>query len=105
MELLELDTEHVISRGQVTLLEKQRLIDDCLGKSYEISLGCGLFGNCLNIHCSCMKTYVSEILCRMVQGCCNLDLLLLAYSQTIVAMLQTRESQVIDAKGSKEKIC
>ncbi|WVZ74171.1 hypothetical protein U9M48_022385 [Paspalum notatum var. saurae] len=40
-QLLELDPEHVISRGQVTLSEKQRLIDDCLEKSYEISLGCG----------------------------------------------------------------
>ncbi|GJN21870.1 hypothetical protein PR202_gb09391 [Eleusine coracana subsp. coracana] len=46
-QLLKLDPEHVISRGQATLSEKQRLIDDCLDKSYEISLGCGQFGNCL----------------------------------------------------------
>ncbi|AQK73595.1 hypothetical protein ZEAMMB73_Zm00001d017640 [Zea mays] len=48
-QLLELDPEHVISHGQATLLEKQRLIDDCLEKSYEISLGCGQFGSCLVI--------------------------------------------------------
>ncbi|EAY87100.1 hypothetical protein OsI_08498 [Oryza sativa Indica Group] len=45
--LLELDPEEVISRGQATLSHKQKLIDECLEKSYEIALGCGRFGNCL----------------------------------------------------------
>jgi hypothetical protein len=47
LQLLELDPEKVISRGQVTLSQKQTLIADCLEKSYEIALGCGQFGNCL----------------------------------------------------------
>jgi hypothetical protein len=47
LQLLELDPEQVVSRGQVTLSQKQALIDDCLEKSYEIALGCGRFGNCL----------------------------------------------------------
>jgi hypothetical protein len=56
---LELDPDHVISRGQVTLLEKQRLIDDCLENSYEISLGCCQFGNCLVILLSHTDYYFS----------------------------------------------
>ncbi|OEL24177.1 hypothetical protein BAE44_0014804 [Dichanthelium oligosanthes] len=60
-QLLELDPEHVISRGQVTLLEKQRLIDNCLGKSYEISLGCGQFGNCLAVDADAISNLRSEL--------------------------------------------
>nr|ACF88468.1 unknown [Zea mays] len=60
-QLLELDPEHVISHGQATLLEKQRLIDDCLEKSYEISLGCGQFGSCLAVDADAISNLRSEL--------------------------------------------
>ncbi|KAK3158757.1 hypothetical protein QOZ80_2AG0141170 [Eleusine coracana subsp. coracana] len=60
-QLLKLDPEHVISRGQATLSEKQRLIDDCLDKSYEISLGCGQFGNCLAVNADAISNLRSEL--------------------------------------------
>ncbi|KAH1213888.1 Vestitone reductase [Glycine max] len=38
-QLLSLDLDNIISTGTVSLSDKQKLIDDCLKKSYEISLG------------------------------------------------------------------
>jgi len=73
-QLLELDPEHVISRGQVTLLEKQRLIDDCLGKSYEISLGCGQFGNCLAVDADSISNLRSELGHQLASKSRNLNL-------------------------------
>lgn len=46
-QLSELDPDYVISLGQDSLAHKQKLIDECLDKSYEISLGSGQFGHCL----------------------------------------------------------
>uniref|UniRef100_A0A0D9VJL0 DHHA1 domain-containing protein n=1 Tax=Leersia perrieri TaxID=77586 RepID=A0A0D9VJL0_9ORYZ len=59
--LLELDPEEVISRGQATLSYKQKLIDDCLEKSYEIALGCGSFGNCLAVNADAISNLRSEL--------------------------------------------
>lgn len=44
---MTLDPELVISKGRATLSHKQKLIDDVLEQSYEISLGGGSFGYCL----------------------------------------------------------
>ncbi|KAG2385046.1 uncharacterized protein HKW66_Vig0121380 [Vigna angularis] len=46
-QLLSLDSNTIISRGMLSLSLKQKLIDDCLSKSYEIALGNGAFGHCL----------------------------------------------------------
>lgn len=46
-QLLGLNVESVISQGLVSLSQKQKLIDDALNHSYQISLGAGLFGHCL----------------------------------------------------------
>uniref|UniRef100_A0A0A9DZ58 DHHA1 domain-containing protein n=1 Tax=Arundo donax TaxID=35708 RepID=A0A0A9DZ58_ARUDO len=73
-QLLELDLEDVISRGQVTLLEKQRLIDDCLEKSYEISLGCGQFGNCLAVDADAISNLRSELGNQLASKSRNLNL-------------------------------
>ncbi|KAL6634926.1 hypothetical protein ACP70R_027597 [Stipagrostis hirtigluma subsp. patula] len=72
--LLELDPEHVISRGQVTLLEKQRLIDACLENSYEISLGCGQFGNCLAVDADAISNLRSELGNQLASKSRNLNL-------------------------------
>ncbi|VAI48113.1 unnamed protein product [Triticum turgidum subsp. durum] len=61
IRLLELDPEQVISRGQVTLSQKQTLIDDCLQKSFEIALGCGQFGNCLAVNADAISMLRSEL--------------------------------------------
>ncbi|KAL6911744.1 hypothetical protein ACP4OV_000549 [Aristida adscensionis] len=73
-QLLELDPEHVVSRGQVTLLEKQRLIDACLEKSYEISLGCGQFGNCLAVDADAISNLRSELGNQLASKSRNLNL-------------------------------
>ncbi|KAK7291318.1 hypothetical protein RIF29_06363 [Crotalaria pallida] len=49
-QLLSLDLDSVISRGNVSLSHKQKLIDDCLSTSYEISLGNGAYGHCLAVN-------------------------------------------------------
>jgi len=46
-QLLSLDLDTVISQGMVSLSHKQKLIDDCLSKSFEIALGNGAHGRCL----------------------------------------------------------
>ncbi|KAH9318600.1 hypothetical protein KI387_020369, partial [Taxus chinensis] len=46
-QLLALDPRSVIERGQTSLSHTQRLIDEAIEQSYEISLGNGKFGNCL----------------------------------------------------------
>ncbi|CAL0332612.1 unnamed protein product [Lupinus luteus] len=48
-QLLSLDLDSVISQGMVSLSHKQKLIDDCLSKSYEIALGTGAYGHCLAV--------------------------------------------------------
>ncbi|XP_047167963.1 uncharacterized protein LOC124836800 isoform X3 [Vigna umbellata] len=49
-QLLSLDSNTIISRGMLSLSLKQKLIDDCLSKSYEIALGNGAFGHCLAVN-------------------------------------------------------
>ncbi|MCH81561.1 hypothetical protein A2U01_0002351 [Trifolium medium] len=49
-QLLSLDLENVISQGTVSLSHKQKLIDECLSKSYEIALGNGAYGHCLAVN-------------------------------------------------------
>ncbi|XP_062222420.1 uncharacterized protein LOC133921520 [Phragmites australis] len=73
-QLLELDPERVISRGQVTLLEKQRLIDGCLEKSYEITLGCGQFGNCLAVDADAISNLRSELGNQLASKSRNMNL-------------------------------
>jgi len=46
-QLLALDPRSVIEKGWDSLSHKQKLIDEALEQSYEISLGNGKFGNCL----------------------------------------------------------
>lgn len=49
-QLLSLDLDTVISQGMVSLSHKQKLIDDCLSKSFEIALGNGAYGRCLAVN-------------------------------------------------------
>ncbi|KAG8071891.1 hypothetical protein GUJ93_ZPchr0006g44034 [Zizania palustris] len=73
-QLLELDPEQVISRGQATLSHKQRLIDDCLEKSYEIALGHGEFGNCLAVDADAISNLRSELGNQLANKSRNLNL-------------------------------
>ncbi|KAH1152375.1 hypothetical protein GYH30_045719 [Glycine max] len=57
-QLLSLDLDNVISTGTVSLSDKQKLIDDCLRKSYEIALGNAEFGYCLAVNAD---TALSEL--------------------------------------------
>lgn len=57
-QLLSLDLDIIISEGISSLSHKQKLIDDCLGKSYEIALGNGAFGHCLAVNAD---TALSEL--------------------------------------------
>ncbi|XP_027357338.1 uncharacterized protein LOC113866734 [Abrus precatorius] len=57
-QLLSLDLDTVISKGMRSLSHKQKLIDDCLGKSYKIALGNGAYGHCLAVNAD---TALSEL--------------------------------------------
>lgn len=57
-QLLSLDLDTIISKGTSSLSHKQKLIDDCLSKSYEIALGNGAFGHCLAVNAD---TALSEL--------------------------------------------
>ncbi|CAJ2667200.1 unnamed protein product [Trifolium pratense] len=57
-QLLSLDLDNVISKGMVSLSHKQKLIDECLSKSYEIALGNGAYGHCLAVNAD---TTLSEL--------------------------------------------
>ncbi|KAL2967782.1 hypothetical protein AAZX31_16G193700 [Glycine max] len=57
-QLLSLDLDNIISTGTVSLSDKQKLIDDCLRKSYEIALGNAEFGYCLAVNAD---TALSEL--------------------------------------------
>ncbi|MED6211261.1 hypothetical protein PIB30_071995 [Stylosanthes scabra] len=48
-QLLSLDLDFVTGQGTESLSRKQKLIDDCLSKSYEIALGNDAFGRCLAV--------------------------------------------------------
>ncbi|KAJ1410137.1 DHH phosphoesterase superfamily [Sesbania bispinosa] len=57
-QLLSLDLDAVISQGMVSLSHKQKLIEDCLSKSYEIALANGAYGHCLAVNAD---TALSEL--------------------------------------------
>ncbi|XP_061348021.1 uncharacterized protein LOC133293456 [Gastrolobium bilobum] len=57
-QLLSIDLDTVISQGMVSLSHKQKLIEDCLSKSYEIALGNGAYGHCLAVNAD---TALSEL--------------------------------------------
>ncbi|GLT65537.1 hypothetical protein SLA2020_379650 [Shorea laevis] len=60
-QLLSLDVESVISQGNLSLLHKQKLIDECLSQSYEIALGGGRFGHCLAADADSISDLRSEL--------------------------------------------
>ena len=47
VQLLELDAQTLVVKGQASLIEKQRLIDQILENSFVVQLGQGKFGQCL----------------------------------------------------------
>ncbi|KAG4941914.1 hypothetical protein JHK87_045785 [Glycine soja] len=63
-QLLSLDLDNIISTGTVSLSDKQKLIDDCLRKSYEIALGNAEFGYCLAVNAD---TALSELRILVLQ--------------------------------------
>ncbi|KAL5142772.1 hypothetical protein HKD37_09G025892 [Glycine soja] len=57
-QLLSLDLDNIISKGKLSLSDKQKLIDEYLRKSYEIALGNAEFGHCLAVN---VDTVFSEL--------------------------------------------
>ncbi|XP_010069495.2 uncharacterized protein LOC104456412 [Eucalyptus grandis] len=60
-QLLSLDLEAVINQGMLSLSQKQKLIDDVLDQSYEISMGNGAFGHCLAVDADSISELRSEL--------------------------------------------
>lgn len=60
-QLLSLDLEAVINQGMLSLSQKQKLIDDVLDQSYEISMGNGAFGHCLAVDADSVSELRSEL--------------------------------------------
>ncbi|XP_030443076.1 uncharacterized protein LOC115665342 [Syzygium oleosum] len=58
-QLLSLDLEAIINQGMLSLSQKQKLIDDALDQSYEISLGA--FGHCLAVDADSISELRSEL--------------------------------------------
>ncbi|KAJ0968853.1 hypothetical protein J5N97_021730 [Dioscorea zingiberensis] len=73
-QLLELDPDLTISRGQESLLEKQRLIEEALVLSYEIALGGGEFGHCLAVDADSISHLRSELGNQLADKSSNLNL-------------------------------
>ncbi|XP_030499423.2 uncharacterized protein LOC115714806 isoform X1 [Cannabis sativa] len=73
-QLLGLDLEEVISKGMKSLLEKQRLIDEALSKSFEIALGGGRFGHCLAVCADSIAELRSELGHQLATKSHNLNL-------------------------------
>ncbi|KAH7664565.1 DHH phosphoesterases protein [Dioscorea alata] len=73
-QLLELDPELTISRGQESLSKKQRLIDEVLAQSYEIALACGEFGHCLAVDADSISNLRSELGNQLADKSLNLSL-------------------------------
>ncbi|KAJ8537096.1 hypothetical protein K7X08_035497 [Anisodus acutangulus] len=46
--LLALDLKSVVEQGKISLSHKQKKIDEVLEQSFEIALGAGAFGCCLD---------------------------------------------------------
>ncbi|CAN6464095.1 unnamed protein product [Victoria cruziana] len=60
-QLLSLDPSNIICQGKISLLHKQKLLDEALQSSYEISLGQGLHGNCLAVDADSISNLRSEL--------------------------------------------
>jgi nanoRNase/pAp phosphatase (c-di-AMP/oligoRNAs hydrolase) len=60
-QLLSLDVDYVINQGMSSLSEKDRLIKEVLGKSYEIALGSEEFGHCLAVDADSICKLRSEL--------------------------------------------
>uniref|UniRef100_A0A2N9GU57 DHHA2 domain-containing protein n=1 Tax=Fagus sylvatica TaxID=28930 RepID=A0A2N9GU57_FAGSY len=73
-QLLGLNVESVISQGLVSLSQKQKLIDDALNHSYQISLGAGLFGHCLAVDADSISELRSELGHQLATKSRNLNL-------------------------------
>lgn len=73
-QLLALDPDSVICQGQRSLLHKQKLIDDALEQSYRISLGGGLFGDCLAVNADSLSELRSELGHQLAKKSRNLKL-------------------------------
>lgn len=73
-QLLALDPELVITRGQETLSHKQKLIEEAVKNSYEISLGSGLFGHCLAVDADAVSNLRSELGHQLANKSRNLKL-------------------------------
>lgn len=73
-QLMGLDPELVISHGKESLARKQRLIDLALDQSYEIALGCGLFGHCLAVDADFISELRSELGHQLANKSRNLNL-------------------------------
>ncbi|KAE8125930.1 hypothetical protein FH972_020691 [Carpinus fangiana] len=73
-QLLSLDVESVISQGKLSLLQKQKLIDESLSQSYEIALGGGLFGHCLAADADSISELRSELGHQLARKSSNMKL-------------------------------
>lgn len=73
-QLMDLEPELVISHGKETLAVKQKLIDLALDQSYEIALGCGLFGHCLAVDADSIPELRSELGHQLANKSRNLNL-------------------------------
>lgn len=73
-QLLNLDLESVIQRGILSLSEKQRLIDEALEQSYEITVGGGRFGHCLAVNADHISDLRSELGDQLAKKSCGLHL-------------------------------
>uniref|UniRef100_A0A7N0SWB1 DHHA1 domain-containing protein n=1 Tax=Kalanchoe fedtschenkoi TaxID=63787 RepID=A0A7N0SWB1_KALFE len=60
-QLLSLSLDSIIKNGRETLLKKQKLIDDILDQSFEISIGGGSFGKCLAVIADSIPELRSEL--------------------------------------------
>lgn len=73
-QLLSLDIDSVINQGTMSLLQKQRLINEVLEKSYEIALGGGQFGNCLAVFADSISGLRSELGHQLANKSCEMKL-------------------------------
>lgn len=73
-QLLALDPRSVIEMGKISLSQKQKLIDEALEQSYEISLGNGKFGNCLATEINNISHLRSELGNQLALKSVNLNL-------------------------------
>ncbi|KAF7822002.1 DHHA1 domain protein [Senna tora] len=73
-QLLSLSLNSVISQGMRSLSHKQKLIDDCLGQSYKIALGGGVFGSFLIFIYAALSDLRSELGHQLASKSQNLKL-------------------------------